>query len=628
MSEIDDESIQLVVTSPPYFNAPFDYKDLFNSYGHYLELLKKVASELFRVLAKGRIIALNIDDMLVDGEKFPIVADATKIFQGAGFTYRDRIIWKKPDGYLRISRRSGVILQNPYPMYFYPDNLLESILFFQKGKFDYKSIDKNIREESKIDKVEFQKNKWYSTLWEMTNVLPNSKLEKNIAAFPDELPYRIIKLFSYKGETVLDPFLGSGTTMKIARRLGRSSVGFEIKEELVPIIKKKIGIGQKQIIEDEGDNISFFIRGKERKIVIESMDIAEGIKILDIEAAITGITYKYSMCKKLDEYSESQIENGMPRDATFYLNMDGEKIAVSYWVSPKRTRSYPYSRVYDSLNFSGKKVTVIPVLKEEGFAGDRDYIQWDTVSLMSLLGVYVIIGYYKDASVSKRFDDKITNQVFDMDYVLDEMRGVLRYQSDALHWNLAQIDKLQEVGNRAINSYERIFDKFGHRMHNIDGARERINQVMNDKNQFMDFSRNLAREAQNREVQTIQPKELVVSGDKARISIKNYLGGEYYFTADEARIGGGYLYLVEAKNTVRESLPSTSDIKDGLFKMVLFSNLSKVRVDNMEYPKQAVLKLTGNGKGLTVNENSILNKVKREALDNGFHVILNDAWLV
>jgi site-specific DNA-methyltransferase (adenine-specific) len=61
--------------------------------------------------------------MLIDGEKFPIVADATKIFQEAGFRYRDRIVWKKPEGYLRISRRSGVILQNPYPMYFYPDNL-------------------------------------------------------------------------------------------------------------------------------------------------------------------------------------------------------------------------------------------------------------------------------------------------------------------------------------------------------------------------------------------------------------------------------------------------------------------------------------------------------------------------
>jgi len=155
MEEITDNSIHLMVTSPPYFNAPFDYKGLFKSYGQYLEVLRRVASEVYRVLQNGRVAVLNIDDMLVDGEKFPIVADATRIFLDAGFRYRDRILWKKPDGYLRISRRSGVLLQNPYPMYFYPDNLLESIIIFQKGKFTYKSISEEVREASKIDVKEF-----------------------------------------------------------------------------------------------------------------------------------------------------------------------------------------------------------------------------------------------------------------------------------------------------------------------------------------------------------------------------------------------------------------------------------------------------------------------------------------
>ena len=94
---------------------------------------------MFRVLQQGRIFVLNIDDMLIDGVKYPITADAIKIFQNAGFKYRDKIMWKKLDGYLRISRRSGVLLKNPYPMYFYPDNSLESIIIFQKNKFDYRS---------------------------------------------------------------------------------------------------------------------------------------------------------------------------------------------------------------------------------------------------------------------------------------------------------------------------------------------------------------------------------------------------------------------------------------------------------------------------------------------------------
>jgi site-specific DNA-methyltransferase (adenine-specific) len=194
--------------------------------------------------------------MLVDGKKYPITADATKIFQHAGFTYRDRIVWKKPDGYLRISKRSGVLLQNPYPMYFYPDNLLESIIIFQKGKFKYSSISKEIKEKSKIDIKEFQKNNWHRTLWEMTNVLPGSELEKGIAAFPDELPYRIIKLFSYIGETVLDPFLGSGTTMKVANLLHRNSIGIEIIRDLENIIRSKIDVENLEIIERNKGNIN------------------------------------------------------------------------------------------------------------------------------------------------------------------------------------------------------------------------------------------------------------------------------------------------------------------------------------------------------------------------------------
>ena len=260
MQEIPDESVHLMLTSPPYFNAPFDHKGLFKNYDQYLGVLNRVAREVFRVLQIGRIAVLNIDDILVNGEKFPIVADATKIFQSAGFRYRDRIIWKKPDGYLRISRRSGVLLQNPYPMYFYPDNLLESIIIFQKGKFDYHSIPKEAREASKIDIKEFSDNKWYMTIWEMVNVLPGSPLEKEIAAFPEGLPYRIIKLFSYKGETVLDPFVGSGTPMKVARQLGKNSIGIEIKKSLIPIIKKKMGFEGQLTLDNQDDTFEVIIR--------------------------------------------------------------------------------------------------------------------------------------------------------------------------------------------------------------------------------------------------------------------------------------------------------------------------------------------------------------------------------
>lgn len=248
MHEIPSESIHLMVTSPPYYNAPFDYPGLFKDYDDFLNMIDKFSTELFRVLAPGRIAAYVTDDMLIEGNKYPVVADITKIMIDNGFRYRDKITWVKPKGYTRISRRSGVILHHPYPMYFYPDNIQESIIIFQKGKFDYRELEKKssrIMEESKIDVNQFNKNDWYITIWNITNVLPKpGRIEKGIAAFPEEIPLRIIKLYSYMGETVLDPFFGSGTTLKVARDLNRNSVGYELDKELVEIVKKKLNLDQ------------------------------------------------------------------------------------------------------------------------------------------------------------------------------------------------------------------------------------------------------------------------------------------------------------------------------------------------------------------------------------------------
>jgi DNA modification methylase len=136
-------------------------------------------------------------------------------------------------------------------MYFYPDNIQETILIFQKGKFDYKSIPDEMRRKSKIDILEYKDKKWYLNVWKIVNVLPlKNRLETGIAAFPEEIPYRLIKLFSYVGETVLDPFMGSGTTNKVAAMLKRNSVGYEIDLELLEVVKEKIGLKKNPIFYD------------------------------------------------------------------------------------------------------------------------------------------------------------------------------------------------------------------------------------------------------------------------------------------------------------------------------------------------------------------------------------------
>lgn len=352
---------------------------------------------------------------------------------------------------------------------------------------------------------------------------------------------------------------------------------------------------------------------------------------MNIFAKITGIEYTPFLCRQLNVFELKDLGRALSKETTFTLNVGDEKrIAVSWWVSAKRTRSYPYARVYDSLDFSGKKVTIIPIVKDEGSDGDRDYLQWDTVSLMSLLGVYVIIGYYKDASKNPNYTNKITDQRYDTPYLINEFKKLLSYQSDSLHWNLSQLEKVGEIGEKALEAYMQISLRLGVKMHSIDYARKRIEKLKKGKENFLSLSREMAEKAQKRETVTIQPKEKL-AGDKAMITIENYLGGKYYFTVDEAKLEGNNILLIEGKHTRAIKLPSMSDIKDGILRMILFTNLKDLRIEGKEYNPIPILKLT-TGTGFRIDS---LNKKRLEELErlikeantNGFKILINDRYI-
>ena len=346
---------------------------------------------------------------------------------------------------------------------------------------------------------------------------------------------------------------------------------------------------------------------------------------------IKGLNYKPLLCRKLNTFSINGLEEALSKEATFILKINDEtQIAVSWWVSAKRTRSYPYTRVYDLYSFSGKKVVIIPIIKDEGKGGDRDYLQWDTISLMSLLGVYVIIAYYKDAIPSNRYKNKITEQRFDIKLIKNKIEDLLSYHTDALHWNLSQADDIGKICKKALEAYGKISKKLGIEIHSQSSAEKRINQLMVGREKFMSLSRDLAERAQKRESKTKQPKEKL-SGIKATLTIKNYLGGNYYFTSDEAKVHGKNILLIEGKHTYRGNFPKLPDIKDGLLKMILFTNLEQVQVNGKYYEPISVLKLTTNNnfkeKSLNVYEKETLECLKKEAKLNGFKILINKVFI-
>lgn len=309
---------------------------------------------------------------------------------------------------------------------------------------------------------------------------------------------------------------------------------------------------------------------------------------MNITGKITGIKYKVVV---MDKLKDIDIKNFNINDAhsACLINDNNYTFAISKWVSPKRTRSYPFERVYNTLHIS-KKITVIPIVKDEGEKGDRDFIQWDTVSLMSLLDVFVIFAYYEKAEKS---DQKITNQQFNNKYIISKIKEIEQYHSSALHWNLHELNtNLHSIIDKVKISYSKIEKSTGVKLHNSNGLDNFKVKIGKDVSLFMAFSRSKAEKAQSRELVTQQPKESLSTLTKAIITITNYLGGQYFLTVDEILLTKVKVCLIEGKHSTNSLLPSKGDIKDGLLKIILYCNLSDVSANGRKIKSEAVLSLT------------------------------------
>ncbi len=347
---------------------------------------------------------------------------------------------------------------------------------------------------------------------------------------------------------------------------------------------------------------------------------------MEIFAEITGIRYSPMLCSELSEYDIKELPKLLKSRKTSFIIMADKnaQFAICKWTTPKRTRTYGAARTYNILGFNGKQVSIIPLLKDEGIEGDRDYLQFDTISLMSLLGINVIIAYYNDARERHPYRNKIKFQKLDADYILQQLEALHSYRSDALHWNMHQIDILPELIPKALEGQEMIARKFSVPMHSFDIAERKLLEIYQNKEIFMQSSRDASQRAQHAESLTTQPKERLLTDEKSTITIKNYLGGLYYLTVDETIIENDQIALIESKNSKSSPIPSLDDIKDGLIKMIIFSNLCNLTVDGKNYKHKAILKLTTEStltkEKLNPNTLKLLGQLKTEAEKNNFFI--------
>lgn len=265
MPEVQNESVHLVVTSPPYWQLK-DYGGanqigFHDTYEEYTENLNKVWGECYRVLSPGCRLCVNIGDQFTRTATYgrykiiPIREEIIRFCESVGFDYMGAIIWQKKTT-MNTTGGASVMGSFPYPRNGMVEIDYEFILLFKKLGISPNNVAKETKMQSKLSHEEWRR--YFTGHWNF----PGEKQDKHIAMFPEELPRRLIKMFSFVGETVLDPFLGSGTTTKVARELGRHSVGYEINKDYVPVIKRKLGADQDSLF-NEKDEIGFAFRKKD-----------------------------------------------------------------------------------------------------------------------------------------------------------------------------------------------------------------------------------------------------------------------------------------------------------------------------------------------------------------------------
>lgn len=374
MSELKDESIHLVATSPPYWQLK-DYGTenqigFHDDYETYINHLNLTWQECYRVLHKGCRLCINIGDQFARSVYYgrykiiPIHSEIIKFCETIGFDFMGSIIWQKAT---TMNTTGGASIMGSFP---HPRNGIvkldfEYILLFKKQGV----APKPTAEQKQLSVMTTEEwNTYFNGHWYFSGAKQEGG---HIAMFPEELPKRLIKMFSFAGENVLDPFMGSGTTALVAKNLGRNSCGYEINPDFMPIIKQKLGVNETQMFDEARFDF-----------------VKQEIPVIDLEQKIKELPYVFVDTHKLDkkidvkklQFGSKLDANGSEQKEEFFrvdrvISVD--KLLLTNGLTIKLIGVQPYPFLYptgfESPNLLGKKF-----LDEKINRNNKVFFKYDT----------------------------------------------------------------------------------------------------------------------------------------------------------------------------------------------------------------------------------------------------------
>jgi len=337
--------------------------------------------------------------------------------------------------------------------------------------------------------------------------------------------------------------------------------------------------------------------------------------IIRINGKVTDSRYISKWKQNLREYSLDEAQGTDSKKNVFLYKYKNEIVAISVWTSPKRTKTNPLPRVYTTLSHNGIKITIIPVLKEEGESGEQNKLHPNTIYWMSTLGVYVVIGYYNDAILgkigkqstnakkgkpSKEGKRKFSSQLLELESIKKQIHQIIKEKPDIIKWNNEQVKKIPELLEKTIQRYRELGKKLGvplktKALKNLEENAKKWKK--NPETLFSDMKK-LELDAQNRETRTNHKHESIPTeyGGKAKFTIECGKSEMLYLTADAVDVNKNkkIITITEAKNTTKDDFPNKENIKDDLMKLVLFKK-TDFQIGGEKYQKKLRCCLQGKG---------------------------------
>lgn len=412
LNQIEDKSVQLIITSPPYWQlkdyGTDDQIGFNDSYEDYINNLNLVWKECDRVLADGCRLCINIGDQFARSVYYgrykviPIRTEIIRFCESLGMDYMGAIIWQKTTT-MNTSGGGAIMGSFPYPRNGILKMDYEFILLFKKLGNAPKPT-KEQKEQSAMTKEEW--GQYFSSHWNFNGV----KQTGHIAMFPEELPKRLIKMFSFVGETVFDPFAGSGTTSLAAKNLGRNSIGYEINKEFAPLIKEKLC--SNQLVLGDESRVVFCEDKKGKSCSFEQLpyvfhDPHKMDKKIDVKKLQFGSKIDSSKTKKNELFSVKQVisPNRIELSNGLIVRLLGINVNPTYQDQAIEFLQNKFQKRKVFLKYDTEKYDRNNTLQCYVYLDNKTFINNHLIRTG-----FVYVDNYTDYSCKKKFNDSMPKQ--------------------------------------------------------------------------------------------------------------------------------------------------------------------------------------------------------------------------